>query len=109
MAPSSAVKTSGTQSYVLVFNPMLANSSGTTGTVSSVAPTRTTVTTGLTDGTNIIIESGVSAGQQIVSKTITGTAASTAAASRTATPSLFGGGGGPGGGGSAGAVRALTR
>ncbi|MFZ1075085.1 MAG: efflux RND transporter periplasmic adaptor subunit [Minisyncoccia bacterium] len=109
--PSSAVKTSGTQSYVQIFNPPLANSSGSTGAASAVAPTRKTVTTGLTDNTNIIIESGLSAGDQVVTKTIAGTATAAAStASRTTTTSLFGAGGGPGGvGGSAGAVRALTR
>jgi HlyD family secretion protein len=105
--PSSAVKATNGQSYVQVFNPPLANSSGSAGATSSSAPTRIMVTTGLSDDTNSIIETGLSAGEQVVTETIAGTSATTATAktSAAASTSVFGGGASAGGG----AVRALTR
>jgi HlyD family secretion protein len=111
MLSSSAVKKSNGQSYVLVFSPPLAGSGSSTGTTSTVPPTQVPVTTGLTDDTNVIIENGVPAGTQVVTRTIAGT---TAAATKTATPtatSLFGGAGGArsGAAASGGAVRALTQ
>lgn len=88
--PSSAVKTSNGVSRVQVFNPAIIDS-GATGTVSVTLPEQVTVTVGLSDGTNIEILSGLTEGQQVVTKTITGTTAKT-----TTTPSatsLLGGGG----------------
>lgn len=97
--PSSAVKTSNGQSYVLIFNSPLSSSNSGTGVASPVAPTRTNVTTGLTDNSNVIIESGISAGTQVVTQTIVGTSAATASSAAKST-SIFGGAGGarPGGG-----------
>jgi HlyD family secretion protein len=110
--PSSAVKTANGQSYVQVFNPPLANSSSNSGAASPVAPTRVMVTTGLSDDTNTVIETGLSAGEQVVTETIAGTSATTATAktSAAASTSIFGGAsGGFGGASGGGAVRALTR
>ena len=104
--PNSAVKISNGQSYVDTFSPPLAGSTSNTGVPSATAPTPVGVTTGLSSDTNIIIRSGLSAGAQVVTKTIAGTAVTTASSAARST-SLFGGatGGTPGGG----AVRALTR
>ncbi len=95
VAPASAIKVSGGQNYVEVFNPPLSGSESAAGATSATPPTNVPVTTGLSDDTNTIIESGVAAGTQVVTKTIAGTAALTAAAQST---SLFGGAqGAPGG------------
>ncbi|HVB19726.1 MAG TPA: efflux RND transporter periplasmic adaptor subunit [Candidatus Paceibacterota bacterium] len=104
VVPSSAVKTSGTQSYVQTFSPPLAGSNSSTGAPSPVAPTPTIVTTGLTDNTNVVIETGLTLGEQVVIKTIAGTAVTTASSAAQST-SLFGGAGGRPGGG---AIRAFA-
>ena len=99
--PSSAVKTqSGTQ-YVEVLDGQ--SDMSTTGIASTVAPRRVTVTTGLSDDSNVEITSGVKAGDLIVVRTITAAAqkATTAATS----PSILGGGARAGGA----ATRALGR
>jgi RND family efflux transporter MFP subunit len=97
LVPSSAVKTSGSTTYVLVFDPAIASSTaasaGSRGIVSSVPPQQVPVVTGLTDNTNTEIVSGLSEGQQIVTRTTTGTAAVTAATAGSARGG-FGGGGG---------------
>ncbi|MBU6214536.1 efflux RND transporter periplasmic adaptor subunit [Patescibacteria group bacterium] len=92
LVPQSAVKTSNGQSYVQIFSPPLANSSGTTGATSSTAPIRAFVTTGLSDNTNIIVESGLLDGAQVVIKTIAGSSA-TAMSSAAQSTSIFGIGG----------------
>lgn len=87
--PASAVKTLSGQSYVLAFDPPLSS----TGTVTtSQTPTQIPVTVGITDNTNTQILSGLTAGQQIISRTTGGSTAS--AASTATTRSGFGGGGG---------------
>jgi len=105
--PSGAVKTQGATSYVQIFNPPLANSSGTTGAISKIPPTNQVVTVGLSDGSNTEITSGLSAGNQVVTRTVSPSGAKTAATS--ATPSLLGGSAagraGGGGGGFGGGVR----
>ncbi|HUX80856.1 MAG TPA: efflux RND transporter periplasmic adaptor subunit [Candidatus Paceibacterota bacterium] len=100
--PASALKALGTQSYVEVFDPALPGSGTVTGAVSAVAPKRVMVIAGLTDNTNSIIESGLTAGAQVVTKTIAGTAS----AKTTSAPSILNaaGGGARAGGG---AFRAL--
>ncbi|OYV83083.1 MAG: hypothetical protein B7W96_00790 [Parcubacteria group bacterium 37-58-5] len=102
VVPQNAVKASGTQSYVETFNPPLAGSETSAGASSPVAPTRTVVTTGLTDNTNVIIQSGLTAGEQVVTATIAGTVATAPTSAAQSTSALggrsFGGG----------AVRALT-
>ncbi len=67
---SSAVKTSGGASYVLVFNPPLAATGGAAGVASKTAPTQVPVETGISDDTNVEIVSGLSEGDQVVVRTI---------------------------------------
>ena len=105
--PSTAIKTQNGQTYVQAFVPALAvgtstKASGTTsasaGVVSATAPKLIPVTTGISDTTNTEIVSGLTAGQQIVTKTITGTAAATASTAASASRSGSAGGlGGAGG------------
>jgi len=115
--PSSAIKTSGTNSYVLVPSaaaPSTATTPTTTGIQTQgvslpTPPTEVPVQIGITDGTNTEITSGLTAGQTIVIKTITATTTA-AKTTTTAAPSLLGGattrgagGFGGGGGGFSGA------
>jgi hypothetical protein len=103
--PAAAIKTSGTQSYVLGFIPPItgAAASSTTGVTSSDAPQEIPVTTGITDNTNTEIDSGLTLGEQIVVRTTGGTSATTvsSAAAATTRGGFGGGGGGFGGGGTA--------
>ena len=94
--PSSAVKTSNGVSRVQVFNPAIAES-GTAGTVSEVAPVQVTVTIGISDDLYVEILSGLEEGEQVVSRTITGTGAQTPTAP--SATSLLGGGTNRGGAG----------
>ncbi len=89
--PSSAVKTQNGASYVLVFDPAITDTGGTQGTVSKVLPRQVGVTTGISSDTDVEILSGLTEGQQIVTRTVTGTAA-TASAARTTTTTRTGGG-----------------
>ena len=105
MVPQAAVKTSSGQSYVLAFVPPIASTTvalaGSSGVPSAVAPQQIPVTTGISDDTNIQITSGLTAGQQIVTRTTTGTAAkSTTTTTSSSRSSGFGGG--PTGAGAAG-------
>lgn len=106
VVPASAIKTSGTENYVQVFDPPLANSSVIGGATSPTAPKRVLVTTGLTDAENTIIKSGLTAGMQVVDKTIAGTTA-TAAKTTTSAPSILNAAGGAGRGGAAGGASAF--
>lgn len=90
---SSAVKSQNSASFVLVFNPALTNVGGTQGVLSKIAPTQVKVTTGISDDTNVEILSGLSEGQQIVTRAISGTAT---AKITSATNSRGGGFGAPG-------------
>lgn len=96
VVPASAVKTSGSESYVLVFDPPLAEAT-TGGTATTRTPTRAIVTTGLVGDTQTIIKSGVSAGEQVVTKSAT---VSSKPSSGSATKATTSGGraGGPSGG-----------
>ncbi len=85
--PSSAVKTSGSQSYVELFSPPLAGASAPTGAPSPTPPARVPVVTGLSDDTNVIVTSGLSPGDQVVTQTVAGASAPTTSSG----PSLFGG------------------
>jgi HlyD family secretion protein len=85
--PNGAIKSSGGTSYVLVFDPPLAaGTSGPVGIASALAPIEKTVEVGTSNDTETEILSGISEGQQVVSRTISATAASSQSA-----PSLFGG------------------
>lgn len=90
--PSSAVKTQNGLSYVQVFNPALSETGGTQGVVSSSAPEQIEVTVGISDDTNIEILSGLEEGQQIIIRTISGTATANTTTS-TNTRGGFGGSG----------------
>jgi RND family efflux transporter MFP subunit len=98
--PSSAVKTAGGMSYVLVFTPPLTDTGGSSGVASAVAPTQVPVTTGLSDDTNVEITSGLSEGEQIVVRTTTAST-QTSAAAATSRTGAAGATRGIGGGGNA--------
>lgn len=100
--PSTAVKSDAQGSYVLVFTPALANTGGTSGVVSAVAPQAIAVTTGLSDNTDTEIVSGLTEGEQVVTRVVNPTTTTAA----TAAPSLLGGAAGRGGAGGAAAGRA---
>ncbi|HQU07965.1 MAG TPA: efflux RND transporter periplasmic adaptor subunit [Candidatus Paceibacterota bacterium] len=92
VVPQSAVKTVGSQNYVEVFSS--ANNRSVAG-ASSVLPTRVPVTTGLSDNSNIVIENGLRAGEEVVTQTIAGSSGTLSNAAQTT--AAFGGGR-PGGG-----------
>ncbi len=87
VVPSSAVKTSNGQSYVLS---------------SDTPPQQIPVTTGISDNTNVEILSGLTAGQQIVVRTMSATTKATAVSASSA--AARGGNAGFGGGAAGGAV-----
>jgi HlyD family secretion protein len=105
--PNSAVKTKSGSSYVLVLSQKedLTSSTATQGFISATAPTQKTVQIGISDDTNTEITSGLSEGDQVVSRTIaatsttsatkTTTSTSTTRATNRATQTLIGGGGPP--------------
>lgn len=102
LVPQAAVKTQNGQSYVLAFVPPIASTTvalaGSAGVLSATAPQQIPVTTDISDDTNIQITSGLTDGEQIVTRTVTGTVAkTTTTSSRTS-----GFGGGPSGAGAAG-------
>lgn len=98
--PSGAVKTSNGTSYVLSFETPLVDTSTTLGVVSKITPIQIPVQIGISDDTNIEIISGLTEGEQVVSRTTTSSAVTK---TTTTAPSLFGGGGG--GARNGGAVR----
>jgi HlyD family secretion protein len=91
---SSAIKTTNGVSIAQVFDPAIVNTGGTQGTVSAVPPKSVPVTTGISDDTNIEIISGLTEGEQVVSRTITGTTKTTTAATSATTRGSGGFGGG---------------
>ena len=93
IVPSSAVKTQNGVSYVQVFNPALPENGGAQGVTSKIIPQQIEVVTGISDDTNVEIISGLEEGQQIVTRTISASAANTTATSGSANR-----GGGPSGG-----------
>ena len=96
--PTSAVKTSANGSYVLVFDTPPTETALSNGAVPSlIPPTEVPVETGLSDNTNTQITSGLTAGQQIVTRVI---APSTTSSVSTA-PSLLGAASGGARGGAA--------
>ncbi len=90
--PSAAVKGATGQSYVQVFNPPLANSATSPGATSTTPPVRTPVILGLSGDTEVIVERGLVAGDQVVTQTTAGATAATAASSAARNTSVFGGG-----------------
>ena len=81
IVPSSAVKTQNGVSYVQVFNPALPENGGAQGVTSKIVPQQIEVVTGISDDTNVEIISGLEEGQQIVTRTISASAANTGATS----------------------------
>ncbi len=86
--PASAIKTRNNTSYVEVFEPALTvtEAESIAGIESEEKPVQIDVVVGITDDTNTEIISGLSEGQQIVTRTVSATAAKT-----TTAPSLIGG------------------
>jgi RND family efflux transporter MFP subunit len=76
--PNSAVKSQSGTAYVHMFDTPLAGAAGNQGSPSATPPRQQTVETGASNDTATEIISGLSEGDQVVSKTISG---STAAAS----------------------------
>jgi multidrug efflux pump subunit AcrA (membrane-fusion protein) len=99
VVPSSAVKTQNGVSYVQVFDPPLQQTGGTQGVASAIAPRQIEVEIGIADDTNVEIVSGLEKGQQVVTRTISGTTTNAPAVTGNATNRGGGGLGGTGGGG----------
>ncbi len=83
--PNGAIKTQGGTSYVETFNPAIPTSTGSgssasTGVVSATAPIQQVVETGLSNDTITEIVSGLTEGQQIVVRTIAGSASTSSQA-----------------------------
>ncbi len=99
MVPNGAVKNQGGTSYVQIFTPPLVDSTntGNAGIVSKLTPIQQSVITGASNDTDTEIISGLTEGQQIVTRTITGTTATT-----NTTPSLLNSLGGSRGGATGG-------
>jgi HlyD family secretion protein len=97
--PASAIKTLGTETYVQVFDPPLTgtSASSTSGVTTTQTPTNVPVTVGISDNTNTEIDSGLTAGEQIIKNTSSGSSAVSTAAATTRGGGGFGGGAGGGG------------
>lgn len=93
--PNSAVKTKNGGYYVLVLDQThdLTSSSASQGFTSDIAPSQKAVEIGVSDDTNTQIISGLAEGDQVVTKTTSGS--STTKTTNRATQTLIGGGGPP--------------
>ena len=107
--PGSAVHTSANgESYVLTFDPPLVASStaaANKGIPSTLIPQQIPITVGINNTTMTEITAGITAGQQVVVRSITSSATVTNSAAVTATSRT--GGGSFGGAGAAGSARAI--
>ena len=104
IAPNSALKNQGSENYVEMFDaPLAVPLAGVQGSPSKVLPKQQTVTIGISDDTSTEILSGLKEGDEIVTKTITGTATASSA------PSIFGAATGNRAGGGASAGNATRR
>jgi HlyD family secretion protein len=92
--PSSAIKTEGDKNYVEVFDNTLEVNMSTQGIVSSVLPIKKYVEVGISDDSKTEILSGLTEGEQVVSKTTTSSIKTTTASTAKSATSLLGGGGG---------------
>lgn len=94
--PASAIVTQNGLTYVRAFVPALTGSNVTSssGVVAATAPQLVPVTIGISDNTNTEIDSGLTAGQQIVARTISSSATKSTAATATSRGGFGGGGGG---------------
>ncbi|HEV7702384.1 MAG TPA: efflux RND transporter periplasmic adaptor subunit [Candidatus Paceibacterota bacterium] len=89
VVPNSAIKSQNGTSYVESFDaPLVPPTDGLIGTISKIAPNKIPVEVGLSNDSESEIISGVTEGDEIVSRTIQSSATTAAAA-----PSLFGGSG----------------
>jgi HlyD family secretion protein len=87
--PTSAVKTKNGVSYIEMFDaPLVAPTDGTQGTVSSTLPRQQTVEIGLSNSSVTEITSGLKEGDQVVTRTVSGT--TVAKATTAQAPTLFG-------------------
>lgn len=86
---SSAIKTQGDVVYVETLDHPDPAQTGVQGVTSPDAPRQVQVGVGLSNDTDTEITSGLNEGDQVITRTITGSAAAPAPAS--STPSLFGG------------------
>ena len=107
LVPSSAVKTQNGTSYVEVLDNPGAAVTGVTGVTSAAPPRQITVTTGISDDTSTEIMSGLTEGQSIIVRTITGTSTTTTTTSTT--QNRTGGSIIPGAGGGGALFRATGR
>ena len=105
IVPSTAIKTVSGASYVQVFTPAIASSTvstaGTQGILSDTPPQNVPVTTGISDNTNTEIVSGLSEGEQIVTRTTSSATKTTTTSTGSATGATRAGGGNAGFGGGA--------
>lgn len=88
--PSSAVKTQNGVSVVQVFDPPLPETGGTQGVTSVMPPTQVQVTMGISGDTTVEITSGLTEGQQVVTRTSTGAAPVTPSSIRGGTGAVGG-------------------
>jgi HlyD family secretion protein len=72
--PSSSVKTQNGVTYVQIFSPALTGIVGTGGVVSTIPPIQVEVKIGISDDIKVEILDGLNEGEQIVTRTISGTA-----------------------------------
>ena len=84
--PSSAIKTQGNSSYVQIIDSTGVTATSSDGVTSTLPPINQTVITGISDDTNTEIISGLSAGEQIIVRTIT---SAVAASSASQAPSIL--------------------
>ncbi len=105
LVPNSAVKTRGAAYYVDVLDQSPA-SPNNQGVASAIAPVEKTVTIGLSDDNSTEITSGLTEGENVVTRTVTGTPAAA-----TQAPSILSslGGRAATGGAAGGAARSFTR
>ena len=82
LIPNSAVKSKNGEYYVLVLSQKqdLSSSSASQGFISASAPVQKNVEIGIADDMNTEITSGLSEGDQVVSRTISGSASASSAA-----------------------------
>jgi len=76
--PSGAIKTQNGISFIQVFNPALPKTDGNSGVTSATPPQQVEIKVGISDDTKIEVLSGLEEGEQIVVRTISGAANTTA-------------------------------